>query len=386
MSDTVKTDTLTVLTIWVAGLCAAAQFAKISVSYQHLGEIYPDAGASLGLAVSLISFLGVLLGAVAGVLVAGMGYRKVLVIGLTIGALMSLVQSTLPAFPVFLTSRLLEGISHLAIVVAAPTLIANVSAPRHHPAVMTLWSCFFGVAYALFGWGGVPLVEAYGPGRLYLLHGLACIAMAAILMLVLPKGTVARSALPKLGEMLRRHIAIYRSPFTSSAALGWLFYTPTFVALLTLLPSLAGEGRGGFLVIWMPLVSIAASLTVGVFMLQRLQAHLVLMIGFAGAAVAVALVWITGSAVGPFFGLAVFWGLIQGAGFAMVPQLNDGAGQQSLANGALAQMGNLGNLCGTPIFALILAGGGAEAVYYGLISIFAIAIVLQVVLAKLRAR
>ena len=156
--------------------------------------------------------------------------------------------------------------------------------------------------------------------------------------------------------------AIYRSPFTSSAALGWLFYTPTFVALLTLLPSLAGEDRGGFLVIWMPLVSIAASLTVGVFMLQRLQAHLVLMTGFAGAAVAVALVWITGSAIGPFFALAVFWGLIQGAGFAMVPQLNEGPNQQSLANGALAQMGNLGNLCGTPIFALILAGGGAGGV------------------------
>ncbi len=54
-------------------------------------------------------------------------------------------------------------------------------------------------------------------------------------------------------------------------------------------------------------------------------------------------------------------GLIQGASFAAVPQLNRAAAAQSRANGAMAQMGNIGNTIGTPIMAAALAFGGYAA-------------------------
>jgi DHA1 family inner membrane transport protein len=42
-----------------------------------------------------------------------------------------------------------------------------------------------------------------------------------------------------------------------------------------------------------------------------------------------------------------------GANFAAVPQLNKDDQSRAYANGALAQMGNLGNLCGTPLLLLM---------------------------------
>ena len=48
--------------------------------------------------------------------------------------------------------------------------------------------------------------------------------------------------------------------------------------------------------------------------------------------------------------------LVQSAGFAVVPQINADAPSRALANGALAQMGNLGNLSGTPLLIALYQG------------------------------
>jgi hypothetical protein len=47
---------------------------------------------------------------------------------------------------------------------------------------------------------------------------------------------------------------------------------------------------------------------------------------------------------------------VQSAGFAIVPQINPDAASRALANGALAQMGNLGNLTGTPLLIALYQG------------------------------
>lgn len=44
-------------------------------------------------------------------------------------------------------------------------------------------------------------------------------------------------------------------------------------------------------------------------------------------------------------------GLAGGCAFALIPQLNQDAAQQARANGAVAQMGNLGATLGPPLFA-----------------------------------
>ncbi|MEO1313550.1 MAG: MFS transporter, partial [Pseudomonadota bacterium] len=141
-----------VLILWLVGLGAAAQFAKFAVPFGAVRLHYPHAGADIGWLLTLISALGAVLGMTAGVLVARIGLGRAVVMALLLGGGISLWQAMLPAFPIMVASRVIEGISHLFIVVAAPTLIAQVTSGRFRGIGMTLWSTFFGVSFAFVAW------------------------------------------------------------------------------------------------------------------------------------------------------------------------------------------------------------------------------------------
>ena len=143
------TSFLRVFALWAAGLGAAAQYGKMSVIFDLLPDIYPQAGAALGFLVSLVGGVGILLGVVAGLVVARVRYRRALLFALWLGAAVSAFQAFLPGFGWMLASRVVEGLSHLAIVVAAPTLIAQLSAVKDRGFTLTLWGTFFGVAFAV---------------------------------------------------------------------------------------------------------------------------------------------------------------------------------------------------------------------------------------------
>ncbi len=339
-----------ILALWAAGLCAAAQFAKVSVIFQDLRAVYPEAGTWAGFLVTLISFMGVVLGLFAGMIVTRFGFRRPILLALVLGAALSFYQATLPWFPLMLASRFVEGLSHLIIVVAAPTLIARISSDRHRPMVMTLWSTFFGVAFALVAWLGVPLAKDHGLPALFVAHGVAMLVVVVVLFAMLPyrdSAVVARAL--TLGDFLRQHDATYRSAFTSAPGLGWLFYTLSFVSLLTLLPASIPLESRGLAVTLMPLATIAMSMTLGVLLLRVMSAVRVIVVGFVLAFLCALALWFTEASAVAAVALFASLGLVQGATFAAVPELNRDPAQQAMANGALAQMGNLGNLSGTII-------------------------------------
>ena len=355
----------------LAGMTAAGQFAKVSVIFPELGQVYPQAGATLGFLVSIISLTGVLTGLVAGMLVARLGMRRVVVGGLLLGAAMSGLQSLMPPMPVMLLTRAVEGISHIALVVALPTLIAQLSADRHRPYTMTFWGSYFGVTFALVAWAGAPLVRSHGPGVLFQFHAAAMLVLAAALALALPRGVVARSLapLPSLREILANHPRIYASPFIAAPALGWFFYTLTFVALLTVLPPYLPDATRATLTFGMPIAGIIVSLTLGAQLLRHLPAVTIVLIGLGLAGVAVLLMWGWPGAFLPPVMLFGCLGLVQGASFTAIPQLNPDPADQALANGALAQMGNLGNLLGTPVLLMMTAPMGYDgAILFALLA------------------
>jgi len=117
----------------------------------------------------------------------------------------------------------------------------------------------------------------------------------------------------------------------------------------------------------MPLVSIAVSMTIGVYVLRYVSAMTEIFIGF-GLTV-LCLIWLLLAPGLPLacLALAAALGLVQGASFSVVPQLNDTAATQAQANGAMAQMGNVGNTLGTPLLAAILSLSG----YFGMIGVAA---------------
>lgn len=376
-----------ILALWGAGLGAAMQYAKISVIYDLLGGIYPEGGAALGWLVSVVGGIGIVLGVVAAMLVARVRYRRALLAALWLGALVSLGQALLPPLPVMLGLRVIEGISQLAIVVAAPTLIAQIATDHQRGLALTLWGTFFGVAFAVMAWGGLPFARAAGIPALFAAHAAY---MAGFALYLAPR----LRTLPEEGDIpafslttiLNTHKAIYTSPRIAAPAAGWLFYTFCFVSILTVLPPYLDATVRALVMGAMPLVSIAVSMTLGVVLLRYISAVNVVIAGFAASALCMVWLWAVPAGVFACLALAAAMGLIQGASFAAVPQLNTGAQAQTQANGAMAQMGNLGNTLGTPVMAMALAGWGYFSLPVLAGAAFALGLILHLLLATLRRK
>ncbi|KIN72135.1 MFS transporter [Sulfitobacter guttiformis] len=374
-----------IIALWGAGLGAAMQYAKIAVIFDLLDGIYPGAGPVLGWLVSVLGFIGILLGAVAAMLVSKVRYRRSLLGALWLGAAVSLGQALLPPLPVMLALRLVEGVSHLALVVAAPTLIAQIATDNQRGLALTLWGTFFGVAFALMVWLGRPIAIGAGIPVLFALHAAY---MAGFALYLSPR----LRRLPDTGEVmeislrtiLAIHVTIYRSAYISAPAVGWLFYTFCFVSILTVLPPFLDPSHRGLVIGSMPLVSIAVSMTFGVVMLRIMAAVRVVMIGFALSALCMIWLFVVPAGVLACLTLAGALGLIQGASFAAVPELNATAETRSQANGAMAQMGNLGNTLGTPVMAMSLAGWGYASLPVIAGFAFLLGLVMHILLTVLR--
>lgn len=349
---------LLTLTLYFAGLGAAGQFSKLAVSFVALTEVYAGSRETiLGLAVSLISLVGLILGLVAGIVVSRIGARKALVAALALGAATSLWQATLPNLPVLMLSRVLEGASHLLIVVASPTLIGETVPDRYRPAALTLWSTFFGVAFALTAVIAPWVIAQGGLSLLIGAHGVWMAMACLAILVVLPRPVMTPApALAARISVLRRHVTAYATPGIATPALAWLCYTLTFVSVLTALPLLTGGAAPAWLAAIAPLVSIGVALTIGVAVLSRHPAQPVVTLGFALCAGIAVLILLFGFTTLTVILLFASMALVQSAGFAVVPQINADAPSRALANGALAQMGNLGNLSGTPLLIALYQG------------------------------
>ncbi|WP_424930103.1 MFS transporter [Amaricoccus tamworthensis] len=377
-----------ILLLWLAGLGAAAQFAKISVIFADIRALYPGVGPELGLLVSLLSSLGIVFGMTAGVILVRVGFRRPLVAALLLGAVVSLWQSTLPGFSAMLVSRVIEGCAHLVIVVAAPTMMARVAPEGYRGVAMTLWGTFFGVAFAVVAWIGLPFVEVHGPAALFQVHAAWMAGVAGLVALGFrePVRSGPAPAPLTLAGVWRQHLRAYASPAMSAPALGWFFYTMTFVSLLTILPEMIPESARALTVGVMPLASIVVSLFGVSALLRVMPATWIILAGFGLSAVLI-LLPATGLPVA-VTGVALFGalGLVQGASFAAVPELNRETGDQALANGAVAQMGNLGNTLGTPFLLIMLAAGGFGGMILAVAGCYLCAVAVHLWLAARRRK
>jgi DHA1 family inner membrane transport protein len=373
---------ITTLAVWAAGLGAAAQFGKISILFKTFGAEYPGSSAvELGLIVSIVGVVGLIFGTTAGLLVARIGPRRGIVAALVMGAAMSLVQSQGLPYGALIASRVVEGVSHLAIVVIGPTLMAGLVADRFRGFAMTLWSSFFGVTYALLA---LFAAEASVSG-LFLGHALWMAGVAVLLAALLPRDVRLRVPMGQ-GGLMAQHAAIYRSPSISAPAMGFFCYTFLFVALLTLLPPEVPPAQRAWVAVGMPLISITVSLSLGVWLLGRMAAWRVVQLGYLLAVpgfVALLLGWGQGAVMAAVaLWIASVLGLVQGASFAAIPQLNPTVDGRARSAGAIAQLGNVGTTTGTPVLAAVLAAAGP----WGLTIVAVGACVLGVTLHQLQAR
>ena len=198
------------------------------------------------------------------------------------------------------------------------------------------------------------------PTSLFLGHAAYMATIALILAVTLPPDPRGQ-ALP-MGNLLAQHAAIYLSPRLSAPAMGFCCYTFLYVAILTLLPPETPATHRALIAAGMPLVSIAVSLTLGVRLLKRMSAVRLVQLGYLAAIPGFLILWLSwgqgaGMAAGGFL-LSAALGIVQGASFASIPELNTTPEDRARAAGAVAQLGNLGTTIGTPVLAALLASAG----------------------------
>lgn len=343
--DAVRTPWALIGALYLTGLVAAAQFAKVSLTLTALAGAYP--GWPVAFAVSAVAVMGLLFGVVAGGVVAALGPRAAILGALILSAVAGAGQALLPAFPLLMALRVAEGAGHLLLVIALPTLMAGLAAPADRSVVMGLWATFFGVGFAV-----AALVVGPDAARVYRVHAGLAALMAAVLWRVLPRGAAAeRRGLPRLSD----HRVIYATPRLFAPALGHGIYATMFLALVTFLPGALGAP---WLAAVLPLAGIAGSMAAGPLAALVAPDRLV-PCGFLAMAGLFALALMAGPAA-PLVALAGMGagGVVAGAGFAAVPWLNPEPSDRALANGALAQLGNVGTFAGTPLLAAL--GPGAS--------------------------
>ncbi|TFL17428.1 MFS transporter [Jannaschia formosa] len=363
-----RTSWSLVLLVFLCGLLAAAQFGKIALTLPETAAAFGRPLPQVAPLVSLVGLMGLVLGAMAGGVAAGFGPGRTLLAGLLLGGAMSLIQAALPGYWWFVASRAVEGLAHLALVVAGPPLMAAAASERDRPLVMGLWAVFFGASLAVSAAIFPPILAAGGLPLLFALHGAALLALAVPLWRLVPR--IPRT--PISLNPLSTHRAIYARMRTVAPALGFWPYTFLFVALVALLPPGLDRPR---LAASLPIVTLLTTLLGGA-LCRRFAPWQVTAAGFAGTALGLA-----GAAVALPGALPLAFaamGLIPGASFAAIPALNAAPADRARATGAIAQLGNLGTVSGTPILAAIWAGFGIEAVIWSGVGVAALGLALGV--------
>ncbi len=371
------TDWVTVLALFVAGVASAMHFAKIPPALPEISDRFGLSPVVGGLAVSLVAVIGIVLGVASGTLVDNWGRRRLLVFALLIGALTSALIPLLPSTPVFLGLRFVEGISHLIIVVAAPSLMGVLAKPSDRTAVMTLWGSFFAVGFAITDAVAPALLRAWDWPSLFWGHAALLLGIA---LLVVPRlNRLARqqtleppatgaSPAQLLRSLLTDHKVLYRNGPIIMAALAFGLHCLLFNAYLTYVRQVlddAGampETRIGPWMSMLALLSIGSTIVIGGVLLRMgVSPFRTLVACFAGEAVCGALLFTAVLGVDSLpaasIGLFLFDGCVQGATFATIP-LVAGDRMAALAHGAFAQTGNIGSFLGPPVFAAAAVAGG----------------------------
>lgn len=340
-----RTNWTLIALLWTTGLLAAAQFAKLTLTLDAMRAVYPD--APVPLAVSGVSVVGILGGALAGFFVAKIGARRSVLIALALSALVSLGQCAAMPFGAFMATRVAEGFGHLLLVVALPTMMAALATPRDKSVVMGLWGTFFGVGYAVLA-VVIPSVEAWGgPRAVYVGHGVVLAAIWPVLWIVLPRVMAVGGVMP---NVLAIHRTIYTNARLFAPGFGHGIYTSVFIALVAFLPA---RLDAMWLTPVLPLANLSGTFAAG-FIARHIPASRLSIGGFAVAGLLFVVLGLTGSilvALGALFAT----GVTAGANFAAVPEFNTTPQDQARANGAMAQIGNIGTFSGTPIYALVAA-------------------------------
>jgi len=376
----------------VAGLIAAAHVGKLPPA---LPAIRAELGLDLvtaGWLASMFSATGMITAVFLGAAADRINHWRLAVGGLAVMAISGACGSLAGDAAQLIATRFVEGIGFLAVVVAAPSIIADAASGRERALALGLWPGYMpsGVSIMILA---APLILHTGGWRL--LWGVLAAAAAAGAALMLLSGWSARGRRVAAGGA-----ALWNNLRVVSARPGpWLLggcfalYGAQFFAIITWMPTFMIEERG------MKPATAAALTTVGVavnglcnvlggWMLHRGVRPWV-MIAASGTVMAI-------SAFGAFsiafadiarygFSLALCGagGVVASAVFAVAPLFAGSPAQTGTVNGILVQASNLAQFAGpTALAAGASRSGRWESALWPMVAVDLMVIALAVLVHR----
>ncbi len=312
--------------------------------------------AGLMSAFSLLAALG---GLAAGSAAARAGLRRVLVPALAVLALAGFAAAAATGVVTLYAARLAEGAAFLAVVVAAPALIAQRAAPADRGLALAAWSTFMPAGVCL-GLLMAPLVA--GPGWRVawavasVLPAVAAVTAWAFVRRV-PEPAAASGHLP-VAALLRARLPV-------RAALCFATYTVNYVAIAGFLPARLVEADG----MSVTAAGLAGAVAAGANVVGNLSAGWAMRAGFgpgwiATLALSAMAVLTAGAFVLPAVPAVVAALLASGIGgmvpaslFAIIPRTVPEAGLTAPALGLTVQCNNIGQFL-APLAIAAAAGFG----------------------------
>lgn len=355
------TDWRGIFLIYAAGLLAAGQLGLVAPLVPALQGELALSLPFVGLILSAITLVGALLGLAAGGLVERTGYARAIWAGLALMLLAASVCAFADGGKMLLAARSFAGIGYLLVVVAAPSLMARLAAPRDQALALSLWGTFVPAGIALAQALSGSAVEAWGWRAIFMADALVLAVSLAIALTML---ATDRSA-PMSGSAVRA-CDLRGAPVL--LAISFFCFALTFLGMAGLLLTYFIEFRGfsieratGLIA---PTTACGAlgSLAAGWLMRRGVSSWRLCGAGLTGAMVCAVAVfsaippdWLVIAATTLSFTLG---GFVPAAAFASVPLLARAPRAIGPLNGLLAQSGSLGSLLGPPVLALWVDAAG----------------------------
>lgn len=354
------------IAVYGASVVAAMQVGRIAPAAVSLRQEFVLSLTQLGWSVSLVTMVSAVVGLGAGFWVVAKGARRVLLFGLLALAASAAVSALAVSSEMLLAIRVMEGFGYLAIVVAAPTLVARHTKGRDLARALALWATFFTVGLSLSSMAGGWVSTSFG-WRIW--FGGNVVALLIVLAIV-------RAVLPHDGAGSEQHAGAVARVSQRSLLPAWLLgigfmgVTLISLAVVSLLPTYLVDqysyepAAAGNVTALVALASLGGGLLFGLIGNYRGRVRIVAVACLAMIAGAWPAFGLIGSAGSSIAGAALIVGangVLVAMVFAAVPRLSATAAAVGPANGLVAQLGSVGALSGPPLvgYAVSLQGWGA---------------------------
>jgi MFS family permease len=321
LDEAASAEKVQVLLLMGSGVVAAAQIGKAIIAVPMIRSDLALGLDLAGLIVATFATLGATTGIAAGLVVSLLGARRSLVGGMGVITLGNLTGASALDELILLVARIIEGVGFLAVVLAIPSMLAQLVTRGKRDFVMAAWSAYMPIGIMLMLLVA-PLLPTIGWRSFWLANALATGSCAIVLAIHAPAMPAAAHA--GAARFFADALAIVRRPSCLLLAFAFFAYSCQIFSLVFALPLLLTSAHG----VSLGAAGLLVAMVLAVSAIGHLSSSLLLRVGVP--------IWANVAVAFGFFALscvAVYGDVLPPQGISIVAALALGVG--GLAPGAI---------------------------------------------------